>query len=455
LALAASARLADAPTAWVALATGAAASAAVGCRPQLAIIVLPFLAAVLFLDRDRRRAAALVGAFTAVSLAWFLPLLTAVGGPRGLAAFLGKQAQLVVRYDAGQARDSWSHGAIASRFLAHAWGMRWTSLPVLALAAVGTALLVRRRRLPWLPLAVLTTIHFAFCLAVMEPEDGVRYSLPGQIWIAFAAAVALVALVQRVGRPAWAYLPAALLVGGFVAYAGPLLAVRTRALSPPVQAAQWITRYLPDKAVLLVDEQLMAHVTHLLPHHVKARPYDGLDRFARRRFQPLYYLADGESRWPGARTFRWPESDAYGKLTRNHYRVVSLSPIPAEKRYTALRGVSPYEPSLRQPLYRWLAPDAALRLYPRGARAVVLTLALPEQAPLPENHVTARLDGRVVATLDVPRGSEVRAEIALPDVPQADLSLLSAAAFVPTAAGISPDRRTLAIELRDLVLIDP
>ena len=383
LALAAAARLPRSPGLAAALALGGAASAAVGCRPQLAIVVVPFLATVVLLDGRRRRAAALIAAFTAVSLLWFIPLLTAVGGPAGLLAFLGKQARLVAEFDAGQARDRWSAAALLNRFVAHPWGPRWTSLPVLALALAGAVLLLRRRRREALPLAVLTLFHLAFCAAVLEPEDGVRYALPGQIGIAFAAAVALAGAAGRLRRPALAWIPAGALVAGFAAYAGPLLHTRATRLSPPVQAARWIEAHLSKKTVLLVDEPLLAHVTHLLPGFVKSRAYDGLDRYAPRRFQPLWYLADGESGRPGALTFRWPESDAYGKLTRNHYRIVSLSPIPSEERYAAVRGVSPYEPSFAEPRYRWLGPDAALRIWPRGARAVAVVLGLPARAPWP------------------------------------------------------------------------
>src|SRR5262249_11873498 len=148
----------------------------------------------------------------------------------------------------------------------------------------------------------------------------------------------------------------------------------------------------------------------------------------------------------------------YGKLTRNHYRVVSISPIPAARRYQAVRGISPYEPSFREPRYRWLAPDAALAVWPRGARRARATLGLPPQAPLATNTVTVEVAGQPVATVTVPRDGTAQAEIPLPplsDTAEVEIAFRAAASFVPAAAGISPDRRTLAVELRDFVLIEP
>ena len=63
-----------------AVALGAAASAAVGCRPQLALAVLPMLAVALWQTPGWRRRGEALAAFTLVSLLWFVPLLAATGG---------------------------------------------------------------------------------------------------------------------------------------------------------------------------------------------------------------------------------------------------------------------------------------------------------------------------------------------------------------------------------------
>ena len=34
--------------------------------------------------------------------------------------------------------------------------------------------------------------------------------------------------------------------------------------------------------------------------------------------------------------FRWPNTDAYNKLTRGHYRIVTLSPIPLGHRFQSV-----------------------------------------------------------------------------------------------------------------------
>ena len=64
-----------------ALGLGAAASAAVGCRPQLALAVLPMLAVALWQAPGWRRRGEALAAFTLVSLLWFVPLMVATGGP--------------------------------------------------------------------------------------------------------------------------------------------------------------------------------------------------------------------------------------------------------------------------------------------------------------------------------------------------------------------------------------
>lgn len=457
-ALAAGARLLDRPDSagrWPALALGAAASAAIGCRPQLAIIVLPALLAFLLLDRSLPRAAWALGAFTAVSLAWFLPLVAAVGGFQGLFGFLGKQAGLVAKYDSGEARAGWSPVRLAFRFVAHAWGTRATSLPVLAAAVAGTVLLARARSRKALPLFLLAALHFAFCLLVMEPRDGVRYSLPAQMAVALAAAVGISALARRLRWPAAvSYGVLTLLVAAFTAYAWPLLLARSTTPSPPMQAALWAKEHLPPKSVILAEEPLLPHAAVLLPNVQRARIDKGFAMCAKTRFRPLYLLADGESRWPGAVTFRWPNSDAYGKLTRDHYRVVSLSRIPSGKRYAILSGISPFEPSFRDPRWRWLGPRAQLRLHPQGGRRVTLILGLPPQAPWPTNTVTVTVGSEPPREVTVPRAGQAVVDLPLPEAEAIELTLASSASFVPAETGAGPDTRRLSVQLLDLELQD-
>ena len=85
LALAAGAILREGGGIWSALALGASASAAIGCRPQLALAVLPMLAVALWQIPGWRRRGEAVAAFTLVSLLWFVPLVVAT---RGITGFL-------------------------------------------------------------------------------------------------------------------------------------------------------------------------------------------------------------------------------------------------------------------------------------------------------------------------------------------------------------------------------
>lgn len=470
LALAAAAAIVTGPVqgrgAWTAAAFGAFAAAAIGCRPQLALSVLPMMAVVLVLGAGGqegrwrigwRRAGIALASFTLVCLLWFVPLVAAVGGLEGFLGMTGKQAQLFATYDAKVPRAQLDPAFIVFRFIAHPWGQRWTSLPVLALAGVGFLALARRR--PWrqhwrpaAPLFVLSGVELALCLLAMSPADGVRYALPSLLGVAFLAALGCQALARMVRLPAAALVPVALLAAGFVTYTAPFLRARTTTLSPPAQAAEWARRSLPADSVLLIEKELAAHGTHLMHSFRRTTAQKALDRFARSSQTPLYLVGDGASGWPGARTFEWPASDAYGKLTRNLYRVVSISPIPPERRYRAVRGVHAFEPSLRDPRWRWLEPDAAIRLFPVRARAVSLKLGLPAHAPIGGVRVRLSAPG-TEAVLEIPRGEERTAVLPLPGEPVFEIGLRSDRSFIPARNGGSADHRHVAVQLLSVELV--
>ena len=221
--------------AGVSVALGAFASAAIGCRPQLALAILPFLAVALWQLRGWRPRLVALAAFTAVSLAWLLPLVAATGGVEGFLQYQLKQAGYVAAHDADSSRNGWSASGIAFRFLAHPWGPKWMSFPILALAAWGTAVLARQRRWVALPLLTLTAVHLAVGLLVMDPWDGVRYSLPAVLGVAFLAAAGVADLARRVRVPQLAYGVALLLAVGSAVYAGPLLKTRSTTASTNVE----------------------------------------------------------------------------------------------------------------------------------------------------------------------------------------------------------------------------
>jgi hypothetical protein len=444
LALAAGAILWEKGSSGAALGLGAAASAAIGCRPQLALAVLPMLAVALAAAPGWRRRGETLAAFTLVSLLWFVPLLVAVKGPRGLLDYQMKQASYVAAHDAGSARTDCTPRHVGKRFVTHPWGRKGMALPVLALAVAGVTDLARRRRTAALPLAVLTGAQLAVCLRVMDPADAVRYALPAVLGVALAAAVGGQALARlaRVPRAAWA--PPVLVAAAGIAYAWPVLAARSQTLSPPAAAARWARRNLPAKTVILVGEDMAPHADYLLRGLDLAPAEEGFHRAATRPNTPAWLFAEGESRWPGAMNFRWPESDAYHKLTRDHYRVVSFSPVPLSRRFQLVRGVYPWEPSLLDARWRWLDADAAIRIFPRQrVRAVVVKLWLDRSAPIPANTVTLSLDGAPGPTVEVPRGAGSSVELPLPGGRPVEIGFHSARSFVPRGM----DSRRLAVQL--------
>lgn len=449
LALAAAARLRESTSTWPALAFGAFAAGAVGCRPQLAVSVLPMLATGLWITPAWRRRAGILGAFTVVCLLWFVPLLVAVGGPSGFVAWLSRQAGLVAAYDTQIPRAGKSAAEIAARFIAHPWGTRWTSMPVLLLAlAGGAALLFRGRWKRFLPLAVLTIVELAFCLSVMNPRDAVRYALPSLLGVAFAAGVGCEALARRARHPAAAWAVVAVLAAGFGTYTAPLLIPRSTTPSPPVQAAQWIRENLPGEAVLLVERDLQAHAAYLLPKRGRFPIEEGLNRYAGRS-RPVYLF--GETAQPGAKVFAWPDSDAYGKLTRLLYRVAAVSEIPPDRRYLAVRGVHKYERAVEGEGWRWLDAQATIRAFPMpGTRAIALTLGLPESAPWPSSRVEISASGAPAAVVEVPRARKRTVMLPLPAAEIVDITFQSSDSFVPVQIGAGGDSRRLAVQLFDV-----
>jgi hypothetical protein len=448
LALAAAARLATAPDSGVTVRTGAAlgaaAAGAVGCRPQLALAVLPMLLAALLLRRSARGWLAAGVAFAFVCTCWFVPLAAAAGGLDALHDLLRRQAATVATFDAALERTGMSAARIFLRFVAHPWGPKWTALPVLALAAAGAVSLVRGR---WrglsraVPLLILSGVELAFALRALHPADAARYALPSMLAVALLAALGVGWLAGR-----WAWTIAAVLMAGFVAYTAPLLALRSTRPSPPVEAAGWVRANAPPDAFVLYEAPLAAHAWHLLARaHAAAQTGPP----AGHRGTVLLF-ADGASGAPGEVSFAWPASDAWGKLTRGHYRVASVAPVPPARLCLPLRGVLAMEPDPRAVLlghgegWRWLAPDAALALPPAGA--VVLRLGLPAHAPVGALSVDVRA-GSATHRIRLRPGERRDLRLALPCCAASEVSFTADGSFVPAERGLSADRRRLAVQL--------
>jgi len=191
-------------------------------------------------------------------------------------------------------------------------------------------------------------------------------------------------------------------------------------------------------------EDMAPHAAYLLQGFDLAKVEEGFARSARRPGTQTWLLAEGSSGWPGAVTFRWPYSDAYGKLTRNHYRVISLSPVPRERCFEIVRGVSTWKPSLLDAQWRWLAADAAVRIFPRqGCRRVDVKLALDSSAPIPANTVTVSLNGLAGATVEIPRGTTSTVRLPVPPTRPVEITIRSARSFETPG----PDSRRVAVQL--------
>jgi hypothetical protein len=361
----------------------------------------------------------------------------------------------VAGHDATLSRGGSPVYAVAKRFITHPWGRKEMAFPVLALAVAGIVALSRQRRSAALPLAVLTAFQLAVCLLIMDPADAVRYALPSMLGIAFAAAVGTQALARLVRAPAAAarlapILVTLLIVAASIAYAWPVLAVRSRTLSPTISAARWARRNVPAKSVILAGEDMAPQADLLLKEGFDLkRIEDGFHHAACRPEAQAWIFAEGESRWPGAVTFRWPDSDPYHKLTRDHYRVISLSPISLDHRFKSVRGVYGWEPTFLDARWRWLDADAAIRIFPRKwVRAAVVKLGLDRSAPFPANTVTLSIDGGLGKTVEIARGTWQRVELPLPAHRMVEIGIRSAHSFVTMKDG-APRRaavQLLAVE---------
>lgn len=196
--------------------------------------------------------------------------------------------------------------------------------------------------------------------------------------------------------------------------------------------------------MILMADDMAPHIDHLMQGFDLAWVEQDFHHVAQRPGAPAWLVAEGESRWPGAVTFRWPDSDAYHKLTRDHYRVVSLSPIPLHHRFQSVRGVHRWQPSLLDARYRWLEADAAIRIFPRRTiRKVVVRLGLDRSAPIAANTVTVSMAGAADRTVEIARGTLRDVDFPLATNQPTDIAFRSARSF-PAGDG---EPRPLAVQL--------
>lgn len=422
-----------------------ACAAAIGWRLQFSIAVVPmFLVTVLLLRTWRARFIA-VGVFGLACLAWFVPLVVATGGPASYWKWLSGQAAYYAAHDADLSRSGHSMSHIALRFIAHPWGPKWLSLPLLLVALYG----VRRprrgpdasesgdggHRSPY-PLLAGCLVYLAFALWSMDPADAVRYAIPSLPIVAFLAARGL----NRVPALAILY------VAGAYWYASPVLRERAVIPSPPYQAATWIKATEPKETIVLFDMTLAPHASYLLREYRTMRIDAGLAQYGGSDI-PMVIYADGERGNAEGFTFKWPDTDAYRKLTRQHYGAVSVIPLPLSQRYRVVEGVHPPERRRDGRAWRWLGARAVVELPQRRGSHVQVTLRTPPEYPLDANRVN--VNGTIV---DIRRNQTV--EVVVPFAER--IVITTERTFVPARipGANNRDARTLSVMLTSVEQLD-
>lgn len=418
-----------------------ACAACVGWRQQLAVAVVPMLLISLAFFRDWRERGRAIGTFAAGCVLWLIPLLVVTEGPDGFWKWLSGQAAYFASHDSNLSRGGYSASLVVLRFIAHPWGPKWLSIPLLALAAAGAVLLtLRRARAAW-PLAGGCAFYLAFALATMDPADAVRYAIPSLPLIALAAA-ALLARLALIG-----VLVAAAYSIGAIEYALPVLRPRVTLASPPASAAAWILKNVPKNGVILYDLPLRPHAEYLLRDRQSMRVDAGMAKYGGNPAVPMAIFADGARGASPGVTFEWPDTDAYRKLTRQHYGAVSVIPLPPPSRYRVIEGISSPERTRDGTSWRWIGKRGVLELPDLGASHVRLAFHAPADYPLGENRLHVRIAGRDFATTVKARATS---EMLLP-IPRGlvRIEILPEKSFVPSdlPGAINRDRRMLSVML--------
>lgn len=419
---------------------------AVGWRPQFAIFVVPFLLTHLAMMRNWRDRMIALALFSVVCLAWLLPLAHAVGGMEGLFRFEMSQASYVSQHDADVSRSGWTAAQLAARFIAHPWGTKIASFPLLVVAVIGAYRMRRERKV--IPLAAASIVYLSFALLFMDPADGVRYAIPSILGTAFFAGVGMLSIARAAGVPSLTFV--ALFAAGSMMYVSSLISQRASTWSPPVNAAFAAKWMFPSNAVPLYELPLWPQAEYYFADRHPMRVNDGLAAYFDRPDVPLFIYADGVSYAPGARVFRWQPSDAYSKLTRNHYRVVSLIPVAPSQRFRVISGIYAPEREIEGDEWRWLDSPAAMQLPHGPARTLTLRLGLPLIYPMARNTISIAV-GRESRLILLERGKPVTITISIPEGAPV-IGFESARTFVPAKVpgSLNRDSRRLAVKLYDL-----
>ncbi len=410
-------------------------AATIGWRLQFSIAIVPmFLVTLLFVKSWRARVLA-TGVFSAVCFAWFIPLVLQAGGPESYWKWLSGQAAYYAAHDADLSRSGQSASLIALRFAAHPWGPKWLSLPLLAFAFAG----VFRARRTFAPLAAGCLVYLGFALWSMDPADAVRYAIPSLPFIALLAGIALTRFRALA-------LVAVVYVAGAYWYASPVLRTRATTLAPPTSGANWIKANLPPNGVVLVDGHLGPHASYLLRDLKTMRIDAGMAEYGGTE-TPMVLYANGERGEAQGVTFRWPDTDAYRKLTRQHYGFVSVIPLPLTQRYRVVEGVQPLERRRDGAQWRWIGARGVIELPQQRGTHVRVKLRTPPEYPLDGNRVD--VNGAVV---ELKRNESV--EVLVPYAKQ--IVFTPSRTFIPARipGANNRDQRTLSVMLTSVEQLD-
>jgi len=428
-----------------AIIAAAFASAAIGCRPQLVIPLAPVMLFALVRMRDLKERLASIVTFTVISLLWFLPLVDAAGGFDSVIAYERRQASYFAVHDAALSRGSKTAGEIVVRFLVHPWGSKYITLPLMVVFALGIVPAWRRRR-EMLPLVIFTAIQIAFELTTMDPADAARYALPSMLFVALVVAfgfgVIRASMHVRLVPIVAALLFAAMAFG----YTRTILRDRATLPSPPYAAAQYAKQHFPANSVILPDPSMRPAAELLLPSFQSMPIERGMRDDFDRPSVPLVLLVDGGSSFADSHVFSWHASDAYGKLTRNHYLRVALDPVDADERYLPLSGVYALERTVSGEEWRWLAREASIRMPHQHGSSVELRFHLSVDAPYDTNGVTVFFNNVVAGRAIVRRGETTPLLLPLP-AGDVVVAMRSDRSFVPAAILHNRDPRELAVQL--------
>ena len=202
----------------------------------------------------------------------------------------------------------------------------------------------------------------------------------------------------------------------------------------------------PANSVILYDLSMRPQAELLFSRYAVTPLDKGMATYFDRPDVPLIALGDGGSFAASAKTFAWPETDAYDGLTRGHYRVVSLETFAPNERFLPLRGIYPTERT-SQLQWRWLQPDAAFRL-PRGhGRTLTLTFGLSHDLPYETTDVQAVINGMPGPSVTVEHNGRATLATPLPETPTVEVVIHSTRSFVPATVLHNQDQRILAVQL--------